>query len=167
MDFEKLIYLGVGAIIGFLLSLAKDWLLEGKKQKEKDKQFEREKLEELYELLLEENSYVSEVLGIIALMYDKNCTKNSILDRMNVIGEKKNILNTTNRINILINLYLTKFTSTRKEMYDIRFNIGMIVQQTGKKDSDVLQKKCYENLEKWNEIEEKIQSEIKVYSTLI
>ena len=37
MDFKKLIYLGVGAIIGFFLSLAKDWLMEGKKDSVKEK----------------------------------------------------------------------------------------------------------------------------------
>jgi len=51
MDFEKLIYVVVGAILGFSLSLAKDWFMESKKQKEKEKQFKREKLEKAFMLL--------------------------------------------------------------------------------------------------------------------
>ena len=59
MDFEKLIYVVVGAIIGFTLSLAKDWLMESKKQKEKEKQFKREKLEKAFILLNDYNNKVT------------------------------------------------------------------------------------------------------------
>jgi hypothetical protein len=61
MDFEKLIYVVVGAIIGFTLSLAKDWLMESKKQKEKEKQFKREKLERAFMILEDFNNKVTSI----------------------------------------------------------------------------------------------------------
>ena len=88
-DLEKLIYLVVGAIIGFALSLAKDFLMESKKQKEKEKQFKREKLEKAYMLLndyqnkvtslelipLSDGEYNSAELSMIIHFYFKNMKK--------------------------------------------------------------------------------------------
>lgn len=51
MDKNKIILLVIGAIIGFVVSLAKDWVMEGKKQKERSKQSKREKLEEIFILV--------------------------------------------------------------------------------------------------------------------
>jgi len=61
VDLEKLIYITVGAIIGFALSLAKDWLMESKKQKEKEKQFKREKLERAFMILEDFNNKVTSI----------------------------------------------------------------------------------------------------------
>jgi len=63
MDKEKIILLIVGAVIGFVVSLAKDWLMEGKKQKEKEKQFKREKLEEIFILLNKERKIIGDNLS--------------------------------------------------------------------------------------------------------
>ena len=46
-----LITLGIGGLIGFLSAIGKDFLLENKKQKIKDKTFKRQKLEEIFLLM--------------------------------------------------------------------------------------------------------------------
>jgi hypothetical protein len=51
MTIDSIGMLILGAIIGFLVSIAKDWLMENRKDKEKKKQFKREKLEEIFVLL--------------------------------------------------------------------------------------------------------------------
>jgi len=67
LDLEKLIYLIVGAIIGFALSLAKDWFMESKKQKEKEKLATRQRLEELFILL---NKYNKNMIMPLQLQND-------------------------------------------------------------------------------------------------
>lgn len=51
MTLENIGMLVVGAIIGFLASIIKDWIMENRKDEEKKKQFQREKLEEMFILL--------------------------------------------------------------------------------------------------------------------
>jgi len=58
MDILSLV---VGGSIGFLASIAKDWLLENKKQKLKKQEFQREKLEEIYLLFEKWSTYFSTV----------------------------------------------------------------------------------------------------------
>jgi len=80
MDFEKLIYLISGAIIGFALSLAKDWLMESKKQKEKKIELKRERLEELYIGFSKwANHVISEEMTLLSVMKNK-ITYNDYLD---------------------------------------------------------------------------------------
>lgn len=51
MTLDSIVTLIIGAIIGFLVSVAKDLIIENKKKNEKKKQFKREKLEEIFVLL--------------------------------------------------------------------------------------------------------------------
>lgn len=51
MEIEKLVLLLVGGLIGFIASIAKDYLVEKTKKKYKDIDFKREKLEELFILV--------------------------------------------------------------------------------------------------------------------
>jgi len=80
MDKEKIILLIVGAIIGFVVSLAKDWLMEGKKQKEKYKQFKREKLEELYVGFSKWSNYVSSNKVHLLSVMENKITFNQYFD---------------------------------------------------------------------------------------
>ena len=58
MTTESIIMLVIGATIGFIASIAKDWLVEYRKDKAKKKQFKREKLEEIFILLYKFNQNI-------------------------------------------------------------------------------------------------------------
>lgn len=51
MDMDKIQLLFIGAVIGFLFSVLKDYFLENNKKKTKQKEFKREKLEEVFLLM--------------------------------------------------------------------------------------------------------------------
>lgn len=58
MTIESIITLVIGATIGFIASIAKDWLVETRKDKAKKKQFKHEKLEEIFVLLYKFNQNI-------------------------------------------------------------------------------------------------------------
>ena len=114
MDLEKLIYLGVGAIIGFALSLAKDWLLEGKKQKEKEKQLKRERLEELHIGFSKWVNYVvSNEMTLLAVMNNK-LTFNQYLDLK--IDKKTDF--DAQRNEMILKVYIKSLISLHEEVRD-------------------------------------------------
>jgi len=122
MDKEKIILLIVGAIIGFVVSLAKDWLMEGKKQKEKEKQFKREKLEEISHLLFKRYKYLSDIYSGAAIDIASGDTSDIVLNKMADNVEKHNI---DNRLEILINLYFEELRDTWNKWQNIQEKFGM------------------------------------------
>jgi len=159
MDKEKIILLIVGAIIGFFVSLAKDWLMESKKQKEKYKQFKREKLEELYMLLNEEDKLMTDLTIGMATRYKSKITKHEALITMSEFNKKmdKNIIK---RIDMLINLYLKELIAIRKNMNRIRFETGALAISGDSKNNNEVQKKLIEYNLQWNKEKEKLDSRI-------
>ncbi len=61
-----------GGVIGLVVALAKDWFLENKKQKEKEKQFKREKLEKAFMILNDYQNKITslELVGLSDGKYD-------------------------------------------------------------------------------------------------
>lgn len=49
----------VGGLISFISITGKDWLIENKKEKEKGRQFKREKIEEIYMISKKMNDFMS------------------------------------------------------------------------------------------------------------
>ena len=101
MDYEKIILLIVGAFIGFVLSVAKDFLMENKKQKEKHKQLKREKLEEIFVLVDKLNQN-----AIKSLEYIENIE--------------------TARLSLLIRFYFPQFNDNYKKFAEEYIKIGQL-----------------------------------------
>ena len=118
MDSEKLIYVVVGAIIGFALSLAKDWLMESKKQKEKEKQFKREKLERAFMILEDFNNKVISTDAISLREGEYNSNELNMIIRFyfnNIYKEYSNYLNVA--IQCLTNIKEAKLEENELENY--------------------------------------------------
>ncbi len=71
MNLENIFILVVGAVIGFLTSVAKDLIIANKKDKEKKKQFKREKLEELFVILDKFNDSVMKPINQFSSLEEK------------------------------------------------------------------------------------------------
>lgn len=106
---EKYLLLILGAIIGFIASIAKDYIIESKKEKEKRKNFKREKLEEIFILVsdfysnclkpLESKKNIEATkIGMIIRFYFKDLLGGYqlFLEKSKVIIEKTTIPNSEN-----------------------------------------------------------------------
>ena len=133
MDSEKITLLVVGALIGFILSIIKDILLENKKKKIKDKEFKRERLEELFKLLSELNENI--ILPIE--FYEKmDSSRISILIRFyfpQFHSEFKNFLMHYQKVQLL-KLKEEEYTGTHMNnlMESVRALFTLIVEESKK-----------------------------------
>ena len=79
-EYIALISVVIGAILGFLLSFLKDWIIEGRKQMEKKVDLRRERLEELYVGFSKWSTHIiSEQITLLSVMENK-ITFNDYLD---------------------------------------------------------------------------------------
>ena len=123
MDFEKLIYVIVGAIIGFFLSLAKDWLMESKKQKERQQIIKQEKLEECHMLFFKYTKYITDIYTKSIINFSQGDLNYEVLEKMANDMRSHNI---DNRLDMIINLYLKELLSTWNEYKIIEKEYDMI-----------------------------------------
>ena len=162
---EKIMLVIIGGIIGFFASIAKDYLIESKKEKDKLKNIKREKLEEAY---IQFSKWFSDFsinnLGIIVVMqnvleYDEYTKKRKEYSENLVIDFTK--------LEMIINIYgdnlLTDFgliMTKRDEISKIKF-IYMDSKKMNEKDLDNYEKKNLEINSLGNSFKEKIAENIK------
>jgi hypothetical protein len=162
---EKIMLVIIGGIIGFFASIAKDYLIESKKEKDKLKNIKREKLEEAY---IQFSKWFSDFsinnLGIIVVMqnvleYDEYTKKRKEYSENLVIDFTK--------LEMIINIYgdnlLTDFSlimTKRDEISKIKF-IYMDSKKMNEKDLDNYEKKNLEINSLGNSFKEKIAENIK------
>lgn len=118
MTLDSIVTLVIGAIIGFLVSVAKDLIIENKKKNEKKKQFKREKLEELFVILDKFNDSVMEPisqfspleekakLGMIIRFYFSDELQDSYKLLLNASGD---VLKVKTENNNHLDIYFQKF----------------------------------------------------------
>ena len=160
MDKEKIILLIVGAIIGFLVSLAKDWLIESKKQKEKEKQFKREKLEELFILLKDEYHDVVKSHGDV--VNDMHLSKSTKEIHENYLSGKSD----QKRIDMIISLHLKELENYREKMIKIKHNFGNIFISISDSNRQEIKDVLLTNLKNWNSAYDNIKNQISSSSYL-
>ena len=106
---EKIMLVIIGGIIGFFASIAKDYLIESKKEKDKIKSLKREKLEETFILVSDfysnslkslesKENTESAKIGMIIRFYFKDLLEGYqlFLEKSKVIIEKTTIPNSEN-----------------------------------------------------------------------
>ena len=131
----------VGGAVGFFVSVGKDWLLENKKQKEKDKQLKRERLEELF-ILIEQWSNILGGNGIFLISVMENkIDYNIYLDK--VIENKFD----AGRMSMLQEIYATELSTEkslilkyRDELDDIKREFEKIYRDGKSVDKSYIQK---------------------------
>jgi len=112
----------VGGAVGFLVSVGKDWLLEDKKQKEKNKQLKRERLEELHILISHwSNNLLGNGLNLLAVMQEK-LDYNQYLD---LIIEKE-VNYDFQRIEMILNIYASELDETHNKLLELRGELNDI-----------------------------------------
>ena len=162
---EKIMLVIIGGIIGFFASIAKDYLIESKKEKDKLKNIKREKLEEAY---IEFSKWFSDFsidnLGIIVVMQN-------VLEYDEYTKKKKeyseNLIIDFTKLEMIINIYgdnlLTDFSlimTKRDEISKIKFTY-MDSKKMNEKDLDNYEKKNLEINSLGNSFKEKIAENIK------
>jgi len=122
MDFEKLIYVVVGAIIGFTLSLIKDLLMESKKQEEKNNQLKRKRLEELHILVSHwSNIIFTHSTNLVAVMQGKLMYN----EHLDLITEYKSD-GDFQRLEMILSIYASELSDTYNKVLDIRTKLNAI-----------------------------------------
>lgn len=115
---EKYLLLILGAIIGFGLSVLKDFITEKTKKKFKENELKREKAEELYILLEKWADFFFSQKNHLVLVMDGHIDYNEYLDYIINEGEKNKV--DFKRIDMIINIYFDKLLSfdekVRKQM---------------------------------------------------
>ena len=107
MDILSLV---VGGSIGFLASIAKDWLLENKKQRLKKQEFQRDKLEEIYLLFEKWSTCFSTVYLDYLRCYRDRIPYDQVLE--NQLKESKLLLpGEAQKLQMLINIHFPNLTN--------------------------------------------------------
>ena len=164
MDYEKLIYLVIGAFIGFITSLVKDLLIESKKNKIKNIELKRERLEELYIDFSKWSNYIySDYITLLSVM-DNKLTYNQYLD---LKLERKNDFD-AQKIDMIIEVYINSIIPTYTLLREKLESLNMI-QNEYKKDYELYgqhdTKEVYKNgitafLKDFTEVVDNLKKEI-------
>ena len=109
MDILSLV---VGGSIGFLASIAKDWLIENKKQKLKKQEFQREKLEEIYLLFDKWDANFGSTYLVYLHCYRSELTYQNVLQHIEKL-EKSNFLlpGEFQKLQMLINIHFPQLAN--------------------------------------------------------
>ena len=123
MDIEKIVLVILGAIVGFIVSIMKDFLLENKKKKLKQEEIRRDKLEELYIIV---GNWSTALLGnsltFLAVLNARiEYPKYSELTA-NMTTSKYDF----NRLEMILNIYAINLKPLYKEVLEARSKINTI-----------------------------------------
>ena len=111
-----------GGLVGFLVAIGKDWLIESKKQKEKARQLRREKLEELYMLVSHWSiALLGNGISLLAVMQNK-LSYNQYLD----ILIEKNVSHDFHRIEMILDIYAPDLHIVYKKLLEARTDLNNI-----------------------------------------